>query len=168
MKNTASIHNFQYDLVLPNGVMPVEDNGVCVYWLNVDRAPKKAGGQFYHTLEVTKQDDDSYRFLCGSQYDETFTGNDGEIISLNVNVAGNIVDGDYPITLKYVKLTETDISKYYLTEEVVSTLSVMGTTGVRNVSLNDDENRYYDLQGRHVVNPGKGLYIRNGKKTVVR
>ena len=125
MKNTAAIRGFQFDLVLPDGVTPVEDSGDYVYWLNADRAPKKAGGQYYHTLEVTKQTDGSYRFLCGAQQDKTFTGNDGEVAVLKVNIADDMQEGDYPITLKNIKLTETDISNSYQTDEVVSKLTVV-------------------------------------------
>ena len=124
MKNTAAIRGFQFDLVLPEGVTPVEEDGEYVYWLNADRAPKKAGGQFYHTLEVTRQADGSYRFLSGAQADKTFIGNDGEVAVIQVDIAAGMAAGDYPITMKYVKLTETDISIYYLTEEVVSTLTI--------------------------------------------
>ena len=132
MKNTAAIRGFQFDLVLPEGMTPVEEDGEYVYWLNADRAPKKAGGQFYHSLEVTRQDDGSYRFLCGAQQDKTFIGNNGEVAVIQVDLAEGMSAGDYPITMKYVKLTETDISVYYLTEEVVSTLTVIegGTTPV--------------------------------------
>ncbi len=31
-----------------------------------------------------------------------------------------------------------------------------------------NNNRYYDLQGRRVKKPGKGLYIRNGKKEIMK
>ncbi len=132
MKNTAAIRGFQFDLELPEGVTPVEEDGEYVYWLNADRAPKQAGGQFFHTLEVTRQDDGTYRFLSGAQKDKTFTGNDGEVAVFLINIAADMAIGDHPITLKYVKLTETDINNYYLTDEVVSTLTITdgGTTRV--------------------------------------
>ena len=125
MKNTAAIRGFQFDLVLPEGVTPVEEEGEYVYWLNADRAPKKAGGQFYHTLEVTKQADGSYRFLCGAQADKTFKGNDGEVAVMKVNIADDMKEGDYPIILRNIKLTETDISNYYQTDEVITKLTVV-------------------------------------------
>ena len=124
MKNTAAIRGFQFDLELPEGVMPVEEDGEYVYWLNADRAPKKAGGQYYHTLEVTKQADGSYRFLCGAQQNKTFKGNDGEVAVIQVAIADNMKEGDYAIRLKNVKLTETDISNYYQTDEVVAKLTI--------------------------------------------
>ena len=44
------------------------------------------------------------------------------------------------------------------------------TTGIGNVNLNanENENRVYDLQGRRVSQPTKGLYIMNGRKVVIR
>ena len=44
-----------------------------------------------------------------------------------------------------------------------------GTTAIE--SITDNTRRcaaYYDLQGRAVKNPGRGLYIKNGKKVVVK
>lgn len=124
MKNTAAIRGFQFDLELPEGVTPVEEDGEYVYWLNANRAPKQAGGQFFHTLEVTRQDDGTYRFLSGAQKDKTFTGNDGEVAVFLINIAADMAVGDHPITMRYVKLTETDINNYYLTDEVISTLTI--------------------------------------------
>ena len=38
-------------------------------------------------------------------------------------------------------------------------------TGIREIGNRESENsEYFDLQGRRVVKPGKGLYIQNGKK----
>ena len=42
------------------------------------------------------------------------------------------------------------------------------TTGISNLNVNDNDVRYYDLQGRRVAQPQKGLYIINGKKVVVK
>ena len=29
-------------------------------------------------------------------------------------------------------------------------------------------NRYYDLQGRRVVNPGMGVFVKDGKKIIIK
>ena len=43
------------------------------------------------------------------------------------------------------------------------------TTGINNVNANVNENQeVYDLQGRRVAQPTKGLYIVNGKKVLVK
>ena len=45
-------------------------------------------------------------------------------------------------------------------------------TAIENITEATDENKgdgyYYDLQGRRVQNPTRGIYIHNGKKIVVK
>lgn len=41
------------------------------------------------------------------------------------------------------------------------------TAGINNVNVNHNDN-YYDLQGRHVEHPKRGLYIVNGKKVFIQ
>ena len=42
------------------------------------------------------------------------------------------------------------------------------TTGIRNFNAGNQDVVYFDLQGRRVAVPGKGLYIANGKKVVLK
>jgi len=45
-----------------------------------------------------------------------------------------------------------------------------GTTSIKDLTpaLSEGEGEWYTLQGQRVAKPGKGLYIRNGKKVIVR
>ena len=45
-----------------------------------------------------------------------------------------------------------------------------GTTSIKNLTtdLSEGEGEWFTLQGQRVAKPGKGLYIRNGKKVIVR
>ena len=45
-----------------------------------------------------------------------------------------------------------------------------GTTSIKSLSpvLSEGEGEWYTLQGQRVAKPGKGLYIHNGKKVIVR
>ena len=46
-----------------------------------------------------------------------------------------------------------------------------GTTGINSVPLNEEmiNNHWYDLQGRKIQKPSKaGIYIQNGKKTIIK
>ena len=40
--------------------------------------------------------------------------------------------------------------------------------GIESVNVNAAEDNIYDLQGRQVAQPQKGLYIVNGKKVVIK
>ena len=123
MKNSAAIRGFQFDLYLPEGVTAVKNaKGRIQGSLSSGRLPEDDE----HTLTIQAQNDGAIRFLCGSQYDETFTGASGEIATLQVNIAEGMTSGEYPIVLRNMRLSETDISKYYDTDNVETTLTVKG------------------------------------------
>lgn len=125
MKNSTAIRGFQFDLYLPEGVTVVKSaKGKIVGSLSEGRLPEDDE----HTLTLSEQGDGSIRFLCGSLYDETFTGTDGEIATLTVQIAANMEDGNYAIILRNIKLTETDINNYYETDYVKSTLTISSYT----------------------------------------
>ena len=48
--------------------------------------------------------------------------------------------------------------------------SIDVTTGIQTpiATQSDASSRFFDLQGREVKTPTRGLYIRNGKKVVVK
>lgn len=121
MKNTVGIRGFQFDLYLPDGISAAKSSkGKILSSLTEDRLP----AEDEHTLTLSEQGDGSIRFLCGSMADETFTGLDGEIATLTINVSGEMATGDYPVLLKNMKLTETDINHYYETELIETTVTV--------------------------------------------
>lgn len=59
---------------------------------------------------------------------------------------------------------------YLHTTVAAARLELDGLSGISSVNLNENqnENRYYDLQGRYVAQPTKGLYIVNGRKVVIK
>ena len=68
-----------------------------------------------------------------------------------------IVSLERPLTLKYTDRTVFDqILKY------------LGTTDIATVRQAAADDRYYNLNGQVVDRPAKGIYIKNGKKVIVR
>ena len=121
MKNSANIRGFQFSLFLPEGVTAAKTNkGKIRASLNQDRLDEEDE----HSLTISEHEDGSLLFLCSSQYDENFLGNDGDVVYLIVNVSEDMEDGDYPVLLKNIKLSETDISVFYETALVKSTMTV--------------------------------------------
>ena len=163
MKNTADIRGFQFDLYLPEGIIMVK-NGKNL--LSDSRKP--AGDQ--HTLTLSEQQDGAIRFLCSSMDDETFTGNDGEIATLTVSIAGDMAQGDYPILLKKMKLSETNISNCYETESRMATITINNNsaTGIEQLTTGSGNETYYNLQGQRVNTPAKGVFVKNGKKVMMK
>ena len=169
MKNASDIRGFQFDLYLPEGVT-IANNAKAS--LSSDRL---AAGDA-HTLMADEMTDGAVRFLCSSMNDESFAGGDGEIATLTVNIADNMANGDYDVVVKNALMTETDISRSYEADDIKSTLTVLDQTGVETVTA-DNERRdgtIYTVGGQLVGKKSttsqlrKGIYIRNGKKIVVK
>lgn len=168
MKNTAEIRGFQFDLYLPEGMTVVKSGkGRIQGSLNSERLPEDDE----HDLTFSEQADGAIRFLCSSQYEETFTGNDGEIAILKVNVAADMALGFYPVIMKAMKLTENNISNFYTADYIETTVTVDSTTGLKSVNTNTESNNdvWYDLIGRKLNHKPtmKGTYIKNDKKIVI-
>lgn len=52
---------------------------------------------------------------------------------------------------------------------LVFTFDIVGTTGIEKSQSTTHESQFiYDLHGKRVLNPVKGIYIRNGKKFVIK
>ena len=60
----------------------------------------------------------------------------------------------------------TDVEDAYGSRIIMSFGEATGINGIDHSPMNIDH--YYDLQGRSVENPGKGIYLKNGKKVVVK
>ena len=169
MRNASDIRGFQFDLYLPEGVTMANNAEAS---LSSDRL---AAGDA-HTLMADEMTDGAVRFLCSSMNDENFAGGDGEIATLTVNIADNMANGDYDVVVKNALMTETDISRSYEADDIKSTLTVLDQTGVETVTANDErrDGTIYTVGGQLVGKKAttsqlrKGVYIRNGKKIVVK
>ena len=68
-----------------------------------------------------------------------------------------------------------DVDEWYMEELETETMLLGGiggnddgTTRIDAISIGAQTDVYYNLQGQRVENPRKGVYIRNGKKVIVR
>ena len=151
MKNTAEIRGFQFNLYLPDGVtIALNPKGKEIVSLNTERRDEFDE----HTLSVKKQEDGSYMFLCGSLSEDVFLGNDGEIISVTLNIPTDMASGVYPLKIVNQKLTENDISKYYETELVETTFTVSDATSVKEVNAEGVK--------------ADGKYLRHGRLVIIK
>ena len=169
MKNSAAIRGFQFDLVLPEGVTPVEEDEIISCWFE-DRAPTYKQGKNllnYHSLDASKQEDGSIRFLSGATQDKTFEGNDGLLFILEVKISETLAQGDYTIILKNMKLSESDITKSYSTDEVKTTMTIGTATAINGISANKAVKGAYNIAGQQ-TNVQKGINIVDGKKVMIK
>lgn len=166
MKSTAPIRGFQFDLYLPEGMTAAKNvNGRIQSSLSANGVDEGDS----HTLSFSEQPDGAIRFLCSSMYDETFRNGDIEIATIQVDADTSMSAGDYTMLLKNMKLTETNISRYYIKEQVETMLTIANDpTGISVMDALPADGKFYDLQGRLVEHPTKGLYIKNNKKMIIK
>ena len=105
--NKESITSLQFDLVLPAGVSVAEEDGEMKVDLNESRTNQRK-----HSVSAISNSDGSVHIECVSMTNAAFTGNEGPIIDVALDIAGTIASGDYAITLKEILLTATDGTQY--------------------------------------------------------
>jgi hypothetical protein len=116
----------------------------------------------------------------GSQTNFYLKG-DGTFVSVNgyVNIGNNKCYLELPTSMVAVASTRGAEANYILEEAEIIKLPISfrsigndgdGTTGIKDQSsmFNVQSDAYYTLQGQRVAKPGKGLYIHNGKKVVIK
>ena len=117
----------------------------------------------------------------GSQTNYYLSGKDGSFVSVNgfAKIGNNKCYLALPTSMVAVSSTRSAEDDYKFEEPEVIKLPIEfksigsegdGTTSIKNLTpaLSEGEGVYYTLQGQRVAKPGKGLYIRNGKKVVIK
>lgn len=163
MKNTAEIRGLQFDLYLPVGAtISFNKKGKFVDEpvFNIDRLPEDDE----HTIQGSIQPETgAIRFLVNSQYEENFTGNDGVLFTATVNLSSDMAAGDYPIVMKSIKLSESDINKSYTTDSVRSTFTISDVTVVNGIFPKEETGDIYNLGGQKMEALQKGINIIDDK-----
>ena len=76
-----------------------------------------------------------------------------------------INNGTLPAHKAYLPVKTIDVPVVNAPMQIIFN-DATGISQVENVQLSNEN--YYDLQGRKIENPTKGLYIVNGKKVVIK
>ena len=146
MANEGAYLGLQCDVRLPEGMM-LDD---------VRLDDSRSNG---HTVMWNQLEDGSYRIVVFSLSGKAFKGNVGELLSRETKgtTAGNV-------TVEHIFLVGCDLQKY-----VMSDLSTQ-TTGIYETEkgIGKSEESTYDLQGRKVTTPRKGLYLKGNNKYLVK
>jgi hypothetical protein len=105
---------------------------------------------------------------------------DGTFVSVNgyVNIGDNKCYLELPTDMVATAAsTRGEEADYILEEPEIIKLPISfrsidndgnGTTVIHETIQSRDDDAYYTLQGQRVEKPGKGLYIKNGKKVVIK
>ena len=102
LENVVDITNLQFDLVLPEGITIAQDeDGYELIDLSTERTSARK-----HTIGNEAQADGSMRILCYSGSNAVFSGTEGEVLTVTLDIDGTVQEGDYTIRMKNLVLTE--------------------------------------------------------------
>lgn len=120
MKNNIEVTGFQFDLELPSGIT-IEQDADDFYLIALSEQRTTSAKTNY--FDSAKQPDGSVRVMASSTKNYTFSGNDGEVATISINVADDVEDGKYPIVFKNIVLSDAAANSYE-TERVEVELTV--------------------------------------------
>ena len=99
MVNVDEVTALQFDLYLPSGVTIAEEDGE----LLIDLADRTTYRK--HSLAFRQQADGAMRITCSSNNNATFSGNEGAIINVTLNVSSTIEEKEYVIAAKNIEIS---------------------------------------------------------------
>lgn len=150
-QNDGNFISFQFDLVLPEGI---ELQGV------------DAGGNAEEqTITIARKT--KYVRIAGYSLTNTpFANTVGEdVIYLNLVASKALAAGEYEVAMSNVEVVRKNISTVTCAKQTMTVAVSNEATAIGNASAAAHQGRVvYDLTGRRVAAPRKGVYIVNGKK----
>lgn len=154
MKNTVAVQGYQFDLHLPDGVSIATDaDGFAMAELSTARTSTRKTDYFNTSISS----EGTLRVLCGSSGGYTFEGEDGEVAIITLNIDADIAEGEHPLILKEVKLSDNN-SQAYSTSYVKSTLVISSyTLGDVNADGNIDVADFISIANYILGNTAAGF-----------
>lgn len=133
---TTDLTAYQFDLILPDGVsLSLNDNG---NFLVTKTSRYEDDSQ---TLSVSKQDGNTYRFVCFSLLKEIITGTSGAILNVSLTIGASVNIGSYEATITNIVVTRQDGTQMKLNDSkfnIIVTNVIMGdANGDGEVNVSD-------------------------------
>lgn len=126
-----------------------------------------AGSENTYPLQTTDDDtDDVSENMLSSNTTGTYT-----VTTNNVYVLSNLDDGRPGFYLANEGINVGQYKSYLVLSENLARTGLAfdeTPTSIREMNNGKSDHLFYDLQGRRVQNPTKGLYVVNGKKTIIK
>ena len=117
LRNAVNITAFQFNMYLPGGLTFATEKNKNLITLS-DRATKT------HSIASSIQEDGSMLVAAFSSKNSSFSGTDGELVYVTVNVPEDIASGEYTLYIKDVMLIKDVKTAAFRTSVTASTIKV--------------------------------------------
>lgn len=118
--NTDSISDLQFDLYLPGGIsISKDEDDFPLINVNTGRTTARR-----HRIDY-REHDTYTRVLCTSSMGYKFSGNNGAVVDIEVDIDSTLAAGDYKVVLKNVVVSNANAT-YLTTDSITGTISIVG------------------------------------------
>ncbi len=102
LTNEDEIIMTEFYMQLPDGITIEEDeDGYPIVTINSERENK-------HVIEVNRNSEGLYHFLCYSSNNNAFKGNEGELFNMNIVCAEGVAAGTYTATVRNIIMSDVE------------------------------------------------------------
>lgn len=123
LTNADAISNYQCDLYLPEGFsVAMDEEGFEMIYLSDERTNNRKHNYTYSVLG-----NGALRIVCYANEEYIFSGNEGEVLTITLDVAENLEDGEYTLYLKNIEMAENDMTKHVV-PQTTSVINVKSWT----------------------------------------
>lgn len=134
---TTDLTAYQFDLTLPDGFsLSVNDKGK---FLVTKTSRYEDDSQ---TLNISKLEGNTYRFVCFSMSNEVITGTSGAILNASLTIGESVSEGSYEATISNIVVTKTDGTQLKLSD---SKFNVVVTNVIKGDANGDGEVNVSDI-----------------------
>ena len=161
MTNTESIQGLQCNIELPEGLsFSTKANG------KIDIANDADRGDGF-TLSGNLQENGSLTVATVNFDGDTYYGNSGTIFTFKITADEGMAAGEYEIKVRDIVLSSGVAIKPSDTTGKVTVES--SQTSIQQIESNDNaSDQIYNLSGQRVKAPLHGIYVKNGRKVIVK
>ena len=168
MKNTQPLVGYEFTILLPDGVTIATDDEVAAAQLSNARTTAQRTNFF----AAQQLGNNALKVLCGTTNGDSdglysFTGTDGEVARITVNIAEGFNPDNYEVAVIDGLCTNQECVSMPL---VPMSFNVTGISDVMAEGEAVEGSSYYNVQGQRLGNrpAQRGVYIVNGKKVTVK
>ncbi len=152
----------EFKMTLPEGIAIKydADEEDYVYTPGADMTLKS------HSVTIQKQNNGAWYVLVSNASRKEFKANSGAYLTVTLVASGDAFSGI--ATMKDIILGDISGKQMNTVTEATFAVTVGGTDGISSINAEESGAAVYNLAGQKVNNAQKGLFIKNGKKFVVK
>ena len=165
LANSMDIAGWQMTLYLPEGAtLPYEEEDGEKYY---DETVKLSSRHLRsHICSVTETTDGGWLIMAYNPNKPTaIKEHSDEIVTITLKAADTF-EGEQAGTIKGIAVADMQSTQTDVEGNVTFKVTKTSSDGIRVLQSNTSDDSVYDMSGKPIATPGKGLYIQGGQKYV--